>query len=59
MSEKQATEGEIASNARRNLPNGFSTELTMLTILTTLTRETATSEKTTIGSVLLEREQKE
>ena len=48
MSKKQATEGETASNARINLPNGYSAELT------TLTRATATIEKTKIKSVLLE-----
>ena len=47
MSDIQVTEGETARNARRNLRNGYSAELT------TLTRATATTEKT-IKSVLIE-----
>ena len=39
MSENQVTEGETASNARRNLNNGHSAELTILI------RATATIEK--------------
>ena len=39
MSENQATEGETVSNARRNLPNGYSAELKILT------RETESREK--------------